>query len=45
MRNRIVDIGGVPVEERTARFYERMGVLDPGMVDNAPVSQGWSLDP
>ena len=36
-----VNVGGVPVEERTARVWERIGKLPRGTVDRAPKHPGW----
>ena len=36
-----VDIGGVPVERRTALMWERLGKLKKGTVENAPIHEGW----
>ncbi len=38
-----VEIGGVPVESRTAQMWENVGVLVPkGIVAAAPASLGWA---
>lgn len=37
-----VDIGGIPVEKRTALMWEELGYLPKGSVSNAPPHPGWS---
>lgn len=39
-----VDIGGVPVELRTALMWERAGLLPTGTVENAPPHLGWTRE-
>jgi hypothetical protein len=46
--NEAVEIGGIPVEKRTAEFYERQGAashpgLPPGTVASAKPSLGWQM--
>jgi hypothetical protein len=36
-----VDIGGIPVEVRTAEMWESLGVIDQGTVERAMRSAGW----
>lgn len=41
-----IDIGGIPVETRTAEMWEHLGLLPPGTVEHAPHSPGWDpLEP
>ncbi|KAM3115419.1 polymorphic toxin type 5 domain-containing protein [Phormidesmis sp. 146-33] len=37
-----LDIGGVPVEARTARMYAELGYIDESVVRNAPTHPGWN---
>jgi hypothetical protein len=37
-----VDIGGVPVELRTAEMWARTGVLDPAVLAQATAHAGWA---
>jgi len=40
-----VDIGGIPVERRTAELWERAGKLPAGTVASAPPHPGWRKSP
>jgi hypothetical protein len=40
-----VDIGGIPVERRTAELWERSGKLPAGTVASAPPHPGWTKRP
>jgi hypothetical protein len=40
-----VDIGGIPVERRTAELWERAGKLPAGTVASAPAHPGWTKRP
>ena len=42
MTRTAVDIGGIPVETRTAQMWEREGYLPPNTVINAPSHKGWT---
>lgn len=37
-----LDIGGVPIEARTANMYAELGYLDKDIVKNAPEHPGWT---
>ena len=37
-----IDIGGIPVERRTAELWEKQGKLDVGTVENAQAHPGWT---
>jgi hypothetical protein len=37
-----IDIGGIPVERRTAELWEKQGKLPAGTVDNAQAHSGWT---
>jgi hypothetical protein len=37
-----IDIGGIPVERRTAELWEKQGKLDAGTVENAQPHPGWT---
>lgn len=39
-----VEIGGVPVERRTAEMWERTGLLEAGTVERAERHDGWRVD-
>lgn len=38
-----VEIGGVPVEKYTAQQWVQLGLLDPEVLKNAPVTAGWDV--
>jgi hypothetical protein len=36
-----IEIGGIPVEKRTAMQWEKAGIIDKGTVENASEHEGW----
>jgi RHS repeat-associated protein len=44
-RGRFLDIGGVPVDYRTARMWESVGLIAKGIVKNAKSHAGWVYKP